>query len=815
MQPFIIYKARVSVVINADTKIMKKIHPKTQASHLIYSGDYRLSILREGLLRIEKDPQRAFNDEPTQLAWYREASFNDYEAHQEEDCIKISFKQFEFVFVGDIDHSYILYQGKSLKLDNSENLMGTYGTVDGMNGDRIIDGGGNRSIGYGVCSRNGVAIIDDSDSYCLDHDLEFTHKNNDELDLYVFFYPNNYQGAVNALFDLSGYPPLLPKYAFGNWWSRYHAYSSEEYLYLMHQFQKENMPFTVATIDMDWHYSNWANGCDFFDNIGMPKEEFIDPKSGRFVIESWNNGPWSIGWTGYTWNRNLFPDYRASLSSLKQMGLHVTLNLHPADGIAFYEDCYSELKKKLNLHLGEKETIPFDLTDKAFKQVFFEDVLGKFQDDGVDFWWIDWQQGENSKLPGLSPMWLCNHYFYLENGKYNDRPLILSRFAGTGSHRYPLGFSGDSHQTYDSLKYLIKTTSMASNVGFTYWSHDIGGHMHGFKDGEQFLKFIQFGIFSPINRLHCSCEEMFDKNPLLFLKGNRDMMKHFLRLRHQMIPYIYSFTFETNQHGYPLCKPLYYDHPEDELAYAYADYEYYFANDILIRPFSDPSDDHGFNSIKMYFPEGEYFDLFYGYAYKGKQELTIYRENESIPAFIQKGAFFVLDARNVGNDIDAPKELDVITSTGDGTYVLHEDEGDTTFINKQVKEGEQTISIEGSLEGRIYHFKVLNLHKNVTIHVSNCKVIAQHECGEFLEFSLVLQGISGNLTMKYTPQSDIDIIKENLTRRMSYLDDYNDERQRIYVAMMRCSSKEELEHAIYDSNLAQHNKCALLEMLNC
>ena len=787
--------------------------PKTPKQNVFFFNNFRISVLKEGLVRIEKDSKNKFNDEPTQLAWFRDFSFSNFKVVSDKKCLKIEFREYELVFNGDIDSSYILYKRNKIKIDNSENLMGTYGTVDGMNGDKIIDGGGNRQIGYGVCSKNGVAVIDDSNSYCFDENLEFSHKNNDEQDMYIFFYPNNYQGAVKALFDLAGYPPLLPKYAFGNWWSRYHAYSSEEYLYLMEQFRKENIPFTVATIDMDWHYSNWANGCDFFTNIEMPKEEFIQENTGKFIIESWNNGPWSIGWTGFTWNKKLFPDYKATLKELRDKGLHVTLNLHPADGIAFYEDCYEPLKKKLNLSYKEKETIPFDLTDKAFKEAFFNDVLGGYQKDGVDFWWVDWQQGENSKLPGLSPMWLCNHYFCLENGKFNDKPLILSRFAGVGSHRYPLGFSGDSHQTYDSLKYLIKTTSMASNVGFTYWSHDIGGHMHGYKDGEQFLKFIQFGIFSPINRLHCSCEEMFDKNPLLFLKGNRDIIKHFLRLRHQMIPYLYSFTFETNEHGYPLCKPLYYNHPNDELSFKYANKEYFFANDILIRPFSEPANENGLNKVDMYFPEGEYYDLFYGYHYKGDEEVIIYRENESVPAFIKKGAFFVLDARNTGNDIDEPQELNVITSIGNGEYIFHEDSGVTTFLNKEIQESEQLISISCNHMERRYNFKILNLHKNVEIKVSDCELLEKHECGEFLEFSVFLSGKTGEITLKFNPEISLDIVKNDLIRRLSYLDDFNDERQKVYRNVMSSKSINELESVIKESKLQLHNQMALLELI--
>ena len=799
-----------------------KLDPKAEKTNIFFFNDYRLSIIHEGVVRIEKDSSKRFNDEITQFAFVRKTNFNDFKTDRDTTYLKIIFADYELCFNGSIDTSYIVYNGQKLPLDNSKNLKGTYGTVDGMNGEIIVDGGGNREIGYGVCSKNGVAIIDDKDSYCLNEELEFTHKNEDEIDVYVFFFPNDYQNAVKALFDISGYPPLLPKYAFGNWWSRYHAYSSEEYLYLMDSFKKEDIPFSVATIDMDWHYSNWSNNRNLFEDIGMPKEEFIDPKSGKYIIDSWNNGPWSIGWTGYSWNKKLFPNYKETLKELRKKGLHITLNLHPADGIAFYEDCYEESKKQLGLNLEKKETILFDLTDKKFKEHYFKNILGSYQKDGVDFWWIDWQQGENSKLPGLSPMWLCNHYFYLENGKFNYRPLILSRFAGIGSHRYPLGFSGDSYQSYDSLKYLIKTTPMASNVGFTYWSHDIGGHMHGYKDGEQFLKFIQFGIFSPINRLHCSCEEMFDKNPLLFLKGNRDMIKHFLRLRHKMIPYIYSFMHETHLEGTPLCKPLYYDCPKDELAYAYSDVEYIFANDLLVRPFNEKADENGFNVFKMYFPEGKYFDLFYGYAYEGEKEITIHRENESMPVFIKEGSFFVLDSRNHGNKLDNPKEIDVTTSTGNGKYIFYEDNGKlrsvkTIFLNKREK-GKQIIkiSLEGDLaliRGRRYNFKILDLHDGVSIKTKKCRLINKSDCGEFFEFSIDSVEQTASIELLYEEKSKFEEKKIDLCRRLSYLDDRNDERQKIYSLIQKSTKTSEMEVIIKESKLQIHNKKALIELL--
>ena len=116
--------------------------------------------------------------------------------------------------------------------------------------------------------------------------------------------------------------PLIPRFALGVWWSRYHAYTQEEYLGLMKRFAAENVPLTVATVDMDWHWTD-------------PNKRFGTHYKGK------------DGWTGYSWNTELFPDYKAFLQDLHQMGLHTTVNLHPADGVRAFEDPYPAMAKAM------------------------------------------------------------------------------------------------------------------------------------------------------------------------------------------------------------------------------------------------------------------------------------------------------------------------------------------------------------------------------------------------------------------------------------------------------------------------------------
>ena len=116
---------------------------------------------------------------------------------------------------------------------------------------------------------------------------------------------------------------MAPRYAFGNWWSRYHKYTEQTYRELMERFQAEDVPLSVAVIDMDWHLVD------------------IDKKYGS-------------GWTGYTWNRDFFPDPKRFLGWLHEQGLHVTLNVHPADGVRAYEEMYEPMAKALGIDVGRE-----------------------------------------------------------------------------------------------------------------------------------------------------------------------------------------------------------------------------------------------------------------------------------------------------------------------------------------------------------------------------------------------------------------------------------------------------------------------------
>ncbi|MCZ7672764.1 MAG: hypothetical protein M5U34_39435 [Chloroflexi bacterium] len=247
---------------------------------------------------------------------------------------------------------------------------------------------------------------------------------------------------------MAGAAPLLPRWALGNWWSRYWAYSAEELLGLMDEFKANHVPLSVCIVDMDWHLTETGNAAS--------------------------------GWTGYTWNRKLFPDPPGFLAALHERGLKTALNLHPADGVYPHEEKYEEMALEMGIDPASQQPVPFDIADPKFTRAYFERLHHPMEADGVDFWWMDWQQGTRSAVSGLDPLWWLNHLHFYDLGRDGEkrpalsvskrpalsvskrpalsvskRPFIFSRWGGLGNHRYPIGFSGDTHVTWDSLAFNL------------------------------------------------------------------------------------------------------------------------------------------------------------------------------------------------------------------------------------------------------------------------------------------------------------------------------------------------------------------------
>ncbi len=616
--------------------------------NVFISNNVRVSVLTPQILRVEYSDEGKFTDLPSQSVWYRNFGKTEYTVKTDVDVLTVitDFARYSInCHTGSF--RYVITDEKKIAYNPSKNLKGTTRTLDQTYGPKELDDG--------IISTDGVSIYDDSKTLLLKEDGSLLSREKGTRDYYIFAYGNDYVSGINQFYKITGKPPLVPRYVLGNWWSRYKAYTQKEYEDLMQEFADRDIPLTVATVDMDWHW--------------------VDLKK-QFGKSFKSSNVFSSGWTGYSWNTELFPDYKAFLNKLHNMGLKVTLNLHPADGVRCFEDMYDEMAESMGIDKSTEQTVEFDLTDKKFINAYFDILHHPYENDGVDFWWIDWQQGTKSKKAGLDPLWLLNHYHYLDTDRAGRRPMILSRYAGIGSHRYPLGFSGDTAINWRVLDFQPYFTANAANCGYTWWSHDIGGHMMGEHDDELYIRWLQMAVFLPVLRLHSTNLDVLGKEPWNFSWEAETLGTEYLQLRHKMIPYIYAMNYRTYNEGRALCEPLYYTYPDKKEGFEYKN-EYFFGSELLVCPVTTKLDGKTKTAAtKVWLPEGRWTNIFDGKIYKGGQEVVINSPINTIPALAKEGAIIPLSADR-GNSWKCPEHLSIDIYRGNNTFCFYEDDGET------------------------------------------------------------------------------------------------------------------------------------------
>ena len=192
-----------------------------------------------------------------------------------------------------------------------------------------------------------------------------------------------------------------------------------------------------------------------------------------------------------------------------------------------------------------KQYVPFDITDKKFATNYMDIMLHPLERQGIDFFWLDWQQEQTTKIPDLNPTWWLNYVFFTDQEREGKRALLFHRWGGLGNHRYEIGFSGDTISVWDSLAFQPYFTATAANVGYSYWSHDIGGHMPGAIEPELYLRWIQWGIFSPILRTHTAKNPEAERRIWAYAEPYADLMRQSFARRYAMQPYIYTEARRT------------------------------------------------------------------------------------------------------------------------------------------------------------------------------------------------------------------------------------------------------------------------------
>ena len=635
-------------------------NPQANAEAVVTVGKARFTVLTPQMIRIQYSSTQKFEDRATFAVVNRQLPVPEFTTSEdgnylyiETSALKLRYRKGSMI-TGSLKSPTNLmitlqvagrevtwYPGK----EDALNLKGTKRTLDTASGDNQRP-----DLENGILSRAGWAIIDESPktkrgdgstTFAFDKvvdgiDWVAEPVDKSAIDWYFMGYGHEYKKAIGDYIKIAGRQPMPPLYVLGYWYSKYQRYSQTDFQNLASEMRRNDIPIDVMIFDMDWHLD---------------------------------------GWTGWTWNKNLIPNPETLIRWMHNQGIKVSLNLHPADGVASYEEYFDKIKADMG-ETGDR--VPWQLEDSTFYRSMFKHIIRARENQGVDFWWLDWQQDlTNKRIAGLSETFWCNHVFFndMKMNRTDRRPFIFHRWGGLGSHRYPIGFSGDTYGTYGSLAFQPYFTATASNVCFGYWGHDIGGHLQlGDPNPELMLRWLQFGVFSPIFRTHGASQ--WNNERRIWKYSNFPLMLEACNLRYQLMPYIYTAVRQAYDTGVSICRPLYYEWPEENEAYR-QEGEYMFGDDILVSPVVTEAEADGKAFRKTWLPEGKWFDVCRNRLLEGNQTIADYYDQNEIPYFIKAGSVIPCNPkmRNLKTRADSLVLKVVPGASGSTSY--YEDEGDT------------------------------------------------------------------------------------------------------------------------------------------
>lgn len=672
-------------------------NPKADAKAVVTSGNARFTVLTPQLIRMEWSADGQFEDRATLTFVNRETPVPEFKVRESRSKLTITTPALTLTYLKNGKFSdknlkaVFTLNGREVVwtpgMENPQNLLGTTRTLDGADGSKLKE-----PMEQGILSRAGWSLIDDSQRHVLTPDgseweewIEARPEGNRQ-DLYLFAYGHDYKQALADYALVAGRAPMPPKYTLGYWWSRYWQYSDNEFVDLVNKLKSMDVPIDVLIVDMDWH-ETWG-----LRKSNSPKDEYGQ----------------RIGWTGYTWQKELFPSPANFLKWTENEELKVALNLHPASGIQPYEAVYDDFTKEYGW--SEKgKSVPFKIDEQKWADAYFKTVLEPMERDGVDFWWLDWQQWKESKYtPGLSNTFWLNHTFFNHAERQNPglRPFIYHRWGGLGSHRYPLAFSGDTYATWPMLAYLPYFTATASNVNYGWWGHDIGGHMfhktQKATDPELYTRWLQYGVFTPIFKTHSTKDPRIERCIWCF-PDHMFLMRDAIRLRYTLAPYIYNAARENYDTGVGMCRPMYYDYPESDKAYETPE-QFMFGNDILATTITQPVDSiTGLAPRTIWFPEGAWFDCATGSMYEGGRTEELHYTLAENPHYAKAGSIIPMNPATVKN-LQQPCDTLVLTFIpgGDGQLRHYEDDG----MSQQYKTNYAVTTVSKKQEGNTVRVRI-------------------------------------------------------------------------------------------------------------
>ena len=438
--------------------------------------------------------------------------------------------------------------------------------------------------------------------------------------------------ACKTLSDLTGYAPKMPEWATGFWQSRLRYETQDELLSVARKYKELGIPLSAIICD----YFHWTEQGDY-----------------KFDPEYW-------------------PDVRAMADELHEMNTKLIVSVWPTINEKS-ENYWHMVDRNMLMRTvhGSDRVFNFygwqaeiDVTNPDTREFVWSKLKENYIDNGVDALWFDeaepeihpeqfdnliWHKGRADKVALLYPYYYSKMAYGGFKSMGRDDIITLTRCGYFGSQKYAsLVWSGDIRSSFDSLSHQVKGALNMSMCGIPWWNTDIGGFYGADITSDDFkeliIRWFQFGLFSPIMRLHGSRNRHFEPTPGLlepsgdpneiwsFGERNFEIIKDILAIREKLRPYIQKQFDIASEKGYPVIRPMFFHCPDDEICYT-LDSQYFFGDDIIFAPIVN----RGQTEKEVYIPDGEWILTKDGSVYT-KGTYIIKAEIDEFVALVRKGA---------------------------------------------------------------------------------------------------------------------------------------------------------------------------------
>ncbi|WP_042719731.1 TIM-barrel domain-containing protein, partial [Flavobacterium sp. B17] len=535
--------------------------------------------------------------------------------------------------------------------------------------------------------------------YKLAEDIStFRSPHSKSLD-YVLFVGNNADEVISSYREITGKVPMLPKWAFGYWQCRERYTSAEHLVKTVEEFRKRNLP--VDVIVQDWQY--WGK----------------------------------YGWGVPKFDEQKYPEPEKFIEKLHQ--------LHSKFSVSVWEnlDKKSEVAKDYDgLYIPDSPWI--DIFNPKTQKTHWNALNKNLFQNGVDSWWMDATEPENDALVGkntflgIGEFYRLTYPFFVSKAVYegqratdsDKRVVILTRSAFPGQQRFgTINWSGDIGWDWNAYRRQIVAGLNYSISGMPYWTTDIGGFFRpgssqysDLKYHDILMRWFQWGVFSPIFRMHGYQTET---EPWKYGEKIESNMRDLMNLRYQLLPYIYSQSWEISKNNSTIMRPMVMDFQQDKKAIEQS-YQYMFGKFILVAPVIKPN----VENWDVYLPNGYFwYDFYTNQKNNGGKTILVDASQNKIPLFIKSGSIIPVGEVMQYTSEKSNDELTIKVYAGnDGNFTLYEDEGDNynyekgnyTLIPFKWNDKKRKLQIEtrfgfyrGQTNNRIFNLEIIGINREV------------------------------------------------------------------------------------------------------